>query len=225
LRRENSVKRPARVLVIGLLASWGSLINGSTFAQQEREPIAPPLIDYRGFPEGWDIRGDRTRAQEVYTVREEAEGRILVANVAGEPIRIFKKIGWDPFSRPVLSWRWRVLQWPESEETEIQLYVSLDRDLLGIPKIEKYIWTRKGPAGVVRKGGLFSANEMVIRSGPSEEWVAEEINVLDLFRRFHGEDPASKAVGIGLQVGTGIEMEISEVSALPALPRSSGMKD
>lgn len=219
------MKRPTRVLVIGLLASWGPLINGSILAQQDRESITPALVDYRGFPEGWDIRGDRARAQEVYTVREEATGRVLTANVAGEPIRIFKKIGWNPFTKPVLSWRWRVLQWPESEEAEIQLYVSLDRDLLGIPKIEKYIWTRKTPAGVVRKGGLFSANEMVIRSGPSEGWVTEEINVLDLFRRFHGEDPAPRGVGIGLQVGTGIEMEISEVSALPALPRSSGIKD
>ena len=196
----------------------------SALAQPPHAPIT--LADYGDFPEGWKIRGDRERVPEIYQVRVEDGRRILSAKVTGKPIRIFKKVSWNPFTHPVLTWKWRVLQWPEDAEASVDFYVSLDRDVLGIPIIIKYLWSGSLPVGYEREGGFFSPHTVVIRSGPSGpgKWITSRLNALESFRYFHGRDPSQETVGIGLLVSTGVEMEISEITALPEDNRENPAK-
>lgn len=204
------------VILAGLAVAFWHLEGTSALAQHA--PQGQTLVDYKGFPEGWDVRGKKERIPEVYQIKEQDNGRILSASVSGKSLRIFKKVSWNPFEYPILTWRWRVHRWPQEKEASIQFYVSLDRDLIGIPKIEKYVWSNTLPVGKERKGGFFSPYQKVIRSGSSDkgEWVTEHINVLEEFRKIHEADPAGQeAVGVGLLVSTGIEMEISEILALP----------
>ncbi len=72
------------------------------------------------------------------------------------------------------------------------------------------------PVGKTISGGFFSPNQVVIRSGTDsvEKWFSQRLDVLKSFREIHREDPPPAAVGIGLLVGEGIEMEISQIEAL-----------
>ena len=184
-------------------------------AQEERKPIM--LVNYSDFPGNWKIRGDEERVLEVYQVKRGGDGPFLSSKVKGEPIRIFKKISWNPYTHPILTWKWRVHQWPSEGEASIYFYVSLDRDLLGIPTIIKYLWSDDLPVGSKKDGGFFRPTEVVIRSGKekSGEWRTEKINALESFREVFQSDPDQEAVGIGLLVSTGVEVDISTIIALP----------
>ena len=193
-----------------------------TFAVASPDEAVPgaivTLIDYAEFPKNWKVRGNEERVGEIYKIRLDGENRVLSANITGEPIRIFKKVSWNPFTHPVLTWKWRVLKWPEEPGASVDFYVSLDRDFMGIPVIIKYLWSDTLPVGTHKKGGFFSGTKVVIRSGSGvpEEWATESLNVLESYRETYETEPAHEAVGIGLLVSPGVEMEISEISALPA---------
>ena len=193
--------------------------QGPVYVQDSaHDPAAPIiLVDYGDFPEGWKVRGKRERVPQIYQIRTKGGRGILSAKVEGKPIRIFKKVSWNPFTHPILTWKWRVLSWPDDPEASVDFYVSLGRDTLGIPIIIKYVWSRSLPVGQQHGGGFFRAHEVVVRSGPAEpeKWIISRLNVLESFRYIHGRDPSHEAVGVGLLVSTGVEMEISGISALP----------
>ena len=211
------IRKEAAVLILAALLPLTGMQAGAREPGAEG-PIEPiTIIDYSGFPEGWKIRGSEEEAREAYKVKQEGGRVILSAKISGESVRIFKKVSWDPYTHPVLTWRWRVLKWPEGPGASVDVYVSLDRDLLGIPTFVKYLWSDHLPVGTEKSGGFFSPSEVVIRSGMESpgEWVTEEINVLEDFRRIYQGDPNQEAYGVGFLVDLGIEMEITEIKAIP----------
>jgi hypothetical protein len=211
----NMIRRAINKYTIVCLIAASAFCIGSARGQDHFQPVT--LVDYATFPSKWKIRGEVERLHKIYQVKIEGEERILSAKVSGVPIRIFKKVSWNPFTHPVLAWRWRVHQWPEDPEASIDLYVSIYRDLMGIPTFIKYQWSRSLPVDTVIEGGFFRPSEVVIRSGLSDagEWVTEEIDVLKGFRFIHETDPDPEAYGIGLLVSPGVEMEISRIVARP----------
>ena len=175
------------------------------------------LVDYSTFPEDWKIRGDKRRAVEIYKMVKEENETVLAAKVSGEPVRIFKKVGWDPYTHPVLKWRWRVIRWPDEPGASIDVYVSIERDFMRIPTFVKYRWSDELPIGTEHEGGAFTPPVVVIRSGRDTpgEWVSEEVNVVENYRRLRKSDPDHEAYGVGFLVSSGVEMEISEIVAVP----------
>lgn len=174
------------------------------------------LIDFGDFPGGWEVQGAVERTAQIYQVVPPPEGPLLRARVTGAPQRVFKKIAWDPKRYPVVEWRWRVTQWPETGG-DLYVYVALDTDLFGIPTIAKYVWSQDLPAGTVTDGGFFRPTELVVRSGaaPAGEWIVQRINALEDFRQLHGRDPKGEAYGIGFLVDPGMEVEIGPVTVRP----------
>lgn len=169
--------------------------------------------DERGLPKGWIAQKENPDPVLVYQIRKEGDRFYLSAN--GHPNRLFKKIKWNPHQYPFLSWKWRMKKVPvdPQKERRAAIYVSLDRDAFGIPKITKYLWSSLAPAGEEVSGGFFSASTRVLRSGAAQqgEWITETINVLEDFKRIHGGSPAEEAYGIGIM--TSIEADFSDFVA------------
>lgn len=213
---ERRAGRPVwRWIVLGLFIAAG-LNAGSSGAQTGEGPVR--LVDYATFPKDWKIRGDKRRAVEIYRMIKEGNETVLSAKVTGEPVRIFKKVGWDPYTHPVLKWRWRVIRWPEDPGGSVDVYVSIERDFMRIPTFVKYRWSDHLPVGTEHEGGAFTPPVVVIRSGRDApgEWMTEEVNVVENYRRIRRTDPDHEAYGVGLLVSSGVEMEISEIVAVPA---------
>ncbi|MBI3805520.1 MAG: DUF3047 domain-containing protein [Nitrospirae bacterium] len=169
--------------------------------------------DERGLPKGWIAQKETPDPTQVYQIRKEGDHSYLAAS--GRPNRFFKKMKWNPHQYPLLSWKWRMKTVPvdSQKEKRAAIYVSLDRDFFGIPKITKYLWSSLAPVGEEVSGGFTSASTLVLRSGPAEagEWVTETINVLDHFKRLHGEPPGEEAYGIGIM--TSIEADFADFVA------------
>lgn len=184
----------------------------------EERPDAIILEDFsapdeRGLPKGWIAQKENPDPAQVYQIKKEGDRVYLAAS--GRSNRLFKKIKWNPNQYPFLSWKWRMKNVPvdPQKERRAAVYVSLDRDLFGIPKITKYLWSSLAPVGEEVSGGFTGASTIVVRSGAAQagEWITETINVLEDFKRLHGEAPSGEAYGIGIM--TGIEADFADFIA------------
>ena len=166
-----------------------------------------------GLPEGWQPQRANPDPSEVYQILKEGEKFYLHAT--SRPNRIFKKMKWNPNKYPFITWKWRMSNVPSDPDKEksATLYVSLGRDVLGIPKLTKYAWSSIKAVGTESSGGMFRPTTIVLQSGEksSGEWITETINVREDFIRLHDEIPPDEAYGIGIM--TTIEAEFAEIIA------------
>ena len=198
------------------LAIGGSVIAppGRTSVQAEAPVVV--LEDFRtkdpdGFPTGWKAQRNETKARQSYTIKSEPEGAYLSATNADQ--RVYKKIGWDPRTHPILIWRWRLTSAPAGAEPIASVFVSLDTDLMVIPVSTKYSWSASRAEGSVTEGGMFSGTEIVVQSGPLPlgQWVEERVNAYEDFKKIHNHEPAAEAWGLSLLAGPGVEVEFASM--------------
>ncbi len=182
--------------------------------QENRDKIV--LVDFSKYPEAWKAKGGFSKADRVYQIVSNEKDIYLSANVETESVRIFKKISWNSKTHPIIEWKWRVKKWPGDKPASAYLYVSLDRDLVGIPTIIKYVWSSDKKIGTVKNGGVFSPTEVVIQSGPadSNDWIVQRLNARADFKKLLGRDPKDEAYGVGILVDTGMEVDFAKITAL-----------
>ncbi len=208
------MKRATILIILGILLFPLSAMNG--FPEETSSSIVLEdfsSLDERGLPKGWIAQKETPDPAQVYQVRKEGDRVYLAAS--GRPNRLFKKIKWNPNQYPFLSWKWRIKNVPTDSQKERRaaVYVSLDRDFFGIPKITKYLWSSLAPVGQEISGGFTAASTIVVRSGPAQagEWITETINVLEDFKRLHGGVPSNEAYGIGVM--TSLEADFADFVA------------
>ncbi len=193
-------------------------IAGTTFAEHELSEVRPiVLTDYLEFPHAWKSRTDHPAMEDLYTVRHDEYGPYLNAKIGSRPQRIFKKISWDPFTYPIISWKWRIHTMPTDSEKTVAVYVSLGTDIIGIPKIVKYLWSNTHPEGTELNEGFFRPHEVVVQSKTPSigEWVTEYVDASEDYERFFSMNPDDETYGVGFLVSPGIEIDFSPVVALP----------
>jgi hypothetical protein len=168
--------------------------------------------DSDGFPNGWKAQRSETKVRETYTVHSEKDLSFLTAKSADQ--RVKKKMSWDPKATPIVTWRWRVKEVPEGADLLAAVYLSLDTDLIFIPVATKYVWSATKAKGTVTEGGLFGATEIVLRTGsdPVGEWVEEQVNAYEDFKRIHKHEPAPQAWGISLLGGPDVEVDFGAIT-------------
>lgn len=152
---------------------------------------------------GW--RFSKTKKEDVYyRVLREVDNHYLGAKTQGSAVnfgreakllRRGREIKANLRSFQKLRWRWRVHQLPEgSDETDAKKNDSAAavRLVFGtnmLAKRLKYIWSATLPKGTVITSGRQYA--IVLRSGTDDlgEWVWEEVNAYQDYRRLFGGDP------------------------------------
>src|SRR3990172_8154196 len=97
-------------IVLTAIIGVGSVASDAPQSREDSVPQVERIIlaDFSRYPEGWVARGGFSKANEIYEVVEGEEGRYLRARERFESVRLFKKIGWDSKTYPVVEWRWRV---------------------------------------------------------------------------------------------------------------------
>lgn len=203
-----------------LVLMLGVLPVGSVAYGEVTHNGLPPVVvledfqhpDEDAFPQGWEGSRSKVTAKEAYSIHKEGETAFLKGKGANQ--RVYTKhIIWDPKTHPILRWRWRIHSVPENTEFIAAVFANLDLDYLFIPVSTKYVWSGTREKGDVKDGGIFSAAEVVIRSGngPIGEWIEEEVNAYQDFKDIHNHDPAPQAWGISLQSGPGVEVDFGSI--------------
>ncbi len=201
-------------LFLSLIVIFGVPTLSQADHQKEADRIV--LADFSKYPEAWKAKGGLSKANKVYQIESNEKGIYLSANVEAGSVRIFKKISWNSKIHPVIEWKWRVTKWPKDQPASVYFYVSLDRDVVGIPTIIKYVWSSDLKRGTVKKGGVFSPTEVVIQSGPadSNDWIVQRVNARADFIKFLGSAPKDAAYGVGILVDSGMQVDFAGIFAL-----------
>lgn len=170
-------------------------------------------LDADGFPEGWSGQRSKVTAMEAYAVHQEEGAAFLKGKGANQRVYT-KNIVWDPKAHPILRWRWRLVSVPEHTDFIAGVFANLDTDFLLIPVSTKYVWSGTKSQGTITEGGMFGAAEVILRSGsqPLGEWVTEEVNAYEDFKKIHEHEPAEQAWGISLQSGPGVEIDFGSLA-------------
>ncbi len=206
-----------KFLTVGLVVCGSFVMDNAASAQSQ----SLVLEDFQaneadGFPSNWEHESQRSQSKgrDAYKVQTENGVNFLAARDAGQRIKK-KKIDWDPKALPVLTWRWRLQKATTDTEPIAAIYASLDIDLMFIPVFTKYVWSTTKPEGTLTEGGMFSGSEIVVQSGTKEvgQWFEERVNVYEDFKRIHRHEPASKAWGISIIAGPGVEIDFGSMVA------------
>lgn len=194
----------ARALIV-LLVAGSALIGGRAWAAD------CVLVDdfSRGkvgeFPSDWKPRKEEGRS--VYTIREEDGRRFLHAASRGIGIQAGREVAWDLDAYPILAWSWRAVEFPKgsderkssTNDSAVSIY-ALFPGSMGTVKSVKYIWSRIVPVGTRLTSSAGSTQVRVLRSGSDQaaQWVEEQADVREDYRKLFGVDKPPKPAGIAV---------------------------
>jgi hypothetical protein len=157
------------------------------------------------FPADWKPRKDA--GKDVYSVQEEGGRRFLRAVAKGLGIQAAKPHEWDLAQYPLLSWSWRVRQFPDgsderktkANDSALAVYVVWPHSPMTVKSL-KYVWSAVAPVGTALESSQGLTKVRVVRSGtePRGAWVEEQVNVVEDYRRAFGETVVPKAAGIAV---------------------------
>jgi hypothetical protein len=157
------------------------------------------------FPPDWKPRKEEGRP--VYTIREEDGRRFLHAATRGIGIQAGREVAWDLDAYPNLAWSWRAVEFPKgsderkssTNDSAVSIY-ALFPGSMGTVKSVKYIWSRIVPVGTRLTSSAGSTQVRVLRSGSDQagQWVEEQADVREDYRKLFGVDKPPKPAGIAV---------------------------
>lgn len=166
-----------------------------------------------------------------------AEADVLHAKSEGTSSVIFKEYGVSPSQRPVLSWEWKAVQFPSNKANKklgaksdndfaARIYVVFKGRIPMTSDIIQYVWDDHFNEGD-QSQSAFAKNVKiyVTQHGKAEDWVLEERDLLEDYKKLYGKYPHGEIMGVGIMTdsdntGTSAEAQYRNVQLLH--PSSSG---
>lgn len=161
--------------------------------------------------EGWEEKVFKGRV--LYKVLPDKNGGYLEAYSDNAASGLLYWLSFDPKEQPMVSWKWRVLKFPdkkggasqagdwiEKDDYAARFYVIFPRFPFTRVQCLEYVWDKELPEGTVIKNPLFSNLKIIVlESGERNlgKWVSEERNIYEDFRMLFGSKPG-KAGAIAL---------------------------
>lgn len=174
------------------------------------EPSCVVIDDFHeskigAFPAGWKPRKEAGR--RVYSVQQEGGMRFLHALARNVGIQAGREFPWDLATEPILAWSWRVRQFPDAaderqsgkNDSAVAVYALFPLSSFAVKAI-KYIWSERVPAGTHLTSTHGLTQVRVLESGAARrgEWVDEQVNVAEDYRRYFGEEEQPRPLGIAV---------------------------
>jgi hypothetical protein len=146
------------------------------------------------------------KGRVIYSVKTDKSQGYLTAYSESAASGIFYRISFDPKQEPLVSWKWKVMQFPEKrdgvangqgqwiekDDYAARFYVIFPRFNFYKTKSLEYVWDKNLPAGTIMTSPYFrNIKIFVIESGEARrgEWVSEKRNVYEDFQKAFGSEP------------------------------------
>ncbi len=157
------------------------------------------------FPTGWKPRKEEGRP--VYSIREEGGLRFLHAAARGLGIQAGREVAWNLETYPILAWTWRLVEFPKNSDerksktndSAASVYAVFPDSLVSVKSL-KYVWSRVVPVGTHLTSSAGKTQVRVLRSGADAagQWMDEQVNVREDYRKFFGDSDTPKPAGIAV---------------------------
>lgn len=167
------------------------------------------------------------KGRVLYSVSEKKEG-YLTATSKETASGIFYRINFNPKKEPLVSWKWKVVKFPEKIENASGKSAWIEKDdyaarfYIIFPGITfnstrslEYVWDKTIPEGTIMTSPYFkNIKIIVVESGIQNinRWVYEERSVLNDFKEAFGKEHSCPPVG-AIAIMTDSDNSISTAEA------------
>jgi len=143
----------------------------------------------------------------LYTVKPKREGGYLLAKSNKACSALLYKIKFDPKKFPMMSWKWRIIQFPkkindkpvkgawlERDDYAARVYVIFPSWIFTHIKCIEYVWDEDWPENkIITSPYLQNIKLIVAESGNKNiaQWVFEEHNIYEDYKRAFGRAPGN----------------------------------
>lgn len=160
------------------------------------EPLHPGKFS-TGDLTGWSDK--KFKGKTSYSLVQDGDKTVLKAHSVKAASGLIKKMTVDAKKFPMLRWSWKIdnlitkedIKKKEGDDFPARIYVVFPRSFWRMRAIT-YAWASKAPKESTHPSP-YTSNAMIIivESGPEKvgQWVKEERNIFEDYRRIFGEDP------------------------------------
>lgn len=152
-----------------------------------------------------------------YSVKVERSGGYLTAYSRNSASGILYEVSFNPRKDPWVSWKWKVIKFPERETAQnvptnwiekddyaTRFYVIFPALIFTNIKTLEYVWDRYLPEGTMMTSPYYKNIKIVVAEsgeGKLGKWVFEKRNIREDFKKAFGREPG-KAYAIAIMTDT-----------------------
>ena len=149
---------------------------------------------------GWAPETFHGKKQTLYTLVRDNNRIVLRAESRQAASGLIRKIDINPAESPILRWSWKIdhtltrenAHSKEGDDFAARVYVIFPGRFFWQTRAINYVWSARLPQGTVLPNA-YTNNTMIVAvesgEGRVRQWVSEERNIAEDFRKFFGEDP------------------------------------
>ncbi|MDO5577069.1 MAG: DUF3047 domain-containing protein [Fibrobacter sp.] len=148
------------------------------------------------LPYGWYATQDDV---SMFFMEKENENWFIKIRTQGGNTTIGKECKYRVSEYPVLSWRWRMHKLPDGARESVRdsadsgagVYVIF-KGAFRLNRMLKYVWSSSLPKGSVTDSPYNKRTKIIVLRNNTDrlgEWLFEEVNVLEDYRRVFNEEP------------------------------------
>ena len=197
-------KKKLSILFLIILIVSAIYVVDSKLYVFHKKPVVEELV--RSFPFSKENslaewKEKLLKGRVVYGVEKDNSNSYVRAESQKTASALFHKLKLDINKHPVISWKWRVDEFPvrklpedisskKEEDFAARVYVIFPAAFFTKSKVIEYIWSETLPVGVFGESG-YSKNikVFVLESGKSEDWRFERRNIYDDYVKLFGSKP------------------------------------
>ncbi|MFC1620692.1 DUF3047 domain-containing protein [Candidatus Omnitrophota bacterium] len=175
------------------------------------------LFDEKNSLKEWQEKVFKNKV--LYSIEEGLKDGYLLAKSEQACSGLFYKMRFSPKTLPMISWQWKVVQFPEKKKyraTEENGWIEKDdyaaRVYVIFPSMNfrktksiEYIWDEYLPEGTVMTSPYFKNIKLIIvesGTGNMNKWVLEQRNIYEDYKRAFGKAPFGNVGAIALMTDT-----------------------
>jgi hypothetical protein len=178
-----------------------------------------PFSTERSLSE-WEAKIFRGRV--VYEVEKDTLHALSKSSASAIFYRIKQRFKAQDY--PMLSWKWRVIRFPDQEKLKnrqgierddyaARVYVIFPSMFILNSKVLEYVWDESAPLENISDSPYSGNIKLIVAHSGNKEigkWVLEERNILDDYRKAFGRDPSLRVGAIALMSDSDSIADVSE---------------
>lgn len=145
------------------------------------------------------------KGRVLYSVKVDKANGYLTAYSKNSASGIFYEIKFDPKKKPLISWKWKVVKFPDKQEGPYikggwiekddyatRLYVIFPSFLFTNIKCLEYVWDKNLPEGTILTSPYYKNIKIIVAETgekKSENWVYEKRDIYKDFKKVFGREP------------------------------------
>lgn len=147
------------------------------------------------------------KGRVLYSVEVDKKGGYLAAYSKNSASGIFYEISFRPKKQPIVSWKWKVIKFPDKKEGQLGISQWIEKDdyaarfyvifpsfFFTRTRSLEYVWDKDLPEGTVMTSPYYRNIKIIVAESTDKnlgKWVLEKRNIYEDFKRAFGREPGS----------------------------------